>query len=289
MHFVEGYGNVDLDTEELPVGQKLLIYSVLFMAWCFFVLSVGSLVGLIYVCIRDNEVDFDMLIGLTSVSIFCAGLFLVLKYCAKHAKKRYYEVRRDTMKKLNMPIEDSTIEDMINPKYKIKFIVIVKYAVAFICGLVLLILGLCIDAMWLGAIGLSAIMITIILAQRAFRKNQYKNMTDKSLINLYEKYANDIQTALVANGLTGLGSGIATEKVNNDIQRYREKGQLIGEELQSRGYKIDFSVLNGKVIKGKSKPSVIKGAVVGGIIAGKTGAIVGAMHEMNKNNKNNKK
>ena len=33
-----------------------------------------------------------------------------------------------------------------------------------------------------------------------------------------------------------------------------------------RGYKIDFSVLNGKVIKGKSKPSVIKGAVVGGII-----------------------
>ena len=128
-------------------------------------------------------------------------------------------------------------------------------------------------------------MITFIFLQRAFRENQYKNMTDKSLINLFEKYANDIQTALVANGLTGLGSGIATEKVNNDIKRYREKGTLIGKELESRGYEIDYSVLNGEVIRGKSKPSVIKGAIVGGIIAGKTGAIVGAMHQMNKRNK----
>lgn len=285
LHFVEGYGYVDLDTEELPTGQKILINSVLFLTWCFFVLSVGTLVALIYVYLRDNRVYFDITIILISVSIFCAGLFLVLKHCAKHAKKRYYEVRRDTMKKLNMPIEDSAIEDMINPKYKTTLLIKVKYAVAFTCSFVSLIYGLCIDALWLGFIGLSALMITIILAKQTFQKNQYKNMTDKSLINLFEKYANDIQTALVANGLTGLGSGIATEKANNDIQRYREKGQLIGKELQSRGYEIDFSVLNGEVIKGKSKPSIIKGAIVGGIIAGKTGAIIGAMHEMNKDNK----
>ena len=281
MHFVEEYGNVDLDTEELPHERKVIIYSVRAVAFIFFALGIFAFWGLIHVYIRDNGIYPDLLVIFIFFGVLSIGLFIASMFCAKNIEKRYYEVRRDTMKKLNMPVED-----IINHKYKMKFLAKAKYAVAFICCLVLLIWGLVIDVMWLGAIGLLTIMVTIFLAQRAFRKNKYKNMPDKALINLFEKYANDIQTALVANGLTGLGSGIATEKVNNDIQSYREKGILIGEELESRGYKVDYSSLDGKVRKGQSKPSVIKGAIVGGIIAGKTGAIIGAMHEMNKSNKN---
>ena len=81
---------------------------------------------------------------------------------------------------------------------------------------------------------------------------------------------------------------MATDKVNADIQDYREKGTLIGRELELRGYKIDYSVLDGKVIKGKNKSNfskALKGAIVGGVIAGDVGAVIGATYAINKDKK----
>ncbi len=155
-------------------------------------------------------------------------------------------------------------------------------------ALISLIVGIINDIFLLSGFGLLFGMIVAIIGIRKVRIFTYSNMTDQELINEFHKCANDIYTALsVANGLTGLGSQMATDKVNADIQDYREKGTLIGRELELRGYKIDYSVLEGKVTKGKSKSKsdfakMIKGAVVGGIIAGDVGAVIGANYEMNK-------
>lgn len=156
-------------------------------------------------------------------------------------------------------------------------------------ALMSLIVGVINDIFLLSGFGLIFGMIVAIIGIREVRSFKYSNMTDQQLKNEFHKCANDIYTALsVANGLTGLGSGMATDKVNADIQDYREKGTLIGRELELRGYKIDYSVLEGKVTKGKSKSDfakMIKGAVVGGIIAGDVGAVIGANYAMNKDKK----
>ena len=156
-------------------------------------------------------------------------------------------------------------------------------------ALMSLIVGVINDIFLLSGFGLLFGMIVAIIGIRELRSFKYSNMTDQQLKNEFHKCANDIYTALsVANGLTGLGSQMATDKVNADIQDYREKGTLIGRELELRGYKIDYSVLDGKVIKGKNKSNfskALKGAIVGGVIAGDVGAVIGATYAINKDKK----
>lgn len=155
-------------------------------------------------------------------------------------------------------------------------------------SIIILIVGLANDMMWLSGIGLLVGIVTGILLQNELRINTYQKMSDEKLISLYQEYAHKIQTALsVGGGLTGVGSTTATNKINSDIDSYREKGNLIGSILVERGYTVNFDLLNGKVTKGKSNSDlskIIKGAVVGGIIAGDVGAVIGAAHAINKNN-----
>lgn len=159
---------------------------------------------------------------------------------------------------------------------------------AILVSLIILIAGLANDMMWLSGIGLLVGIVAGILLQEEVRTNTYQKMSDEKLISLYQEYAHKIQTALsVGGGLTGVGSTTATNKVNSDIDSYREKGKLIGSILVERGYTVNFDLLNGKVTKGKSNSDlskIIKGAVVGGIIAGDVGAVIGAAHAINKNN-----
>ena len=158
-------------------------------------------------------------------------------------------------------------------------------SVAMIVSIALVVIGLSNDIMWLAGIGLLGACVTFLFVQTAWRANRYQKMSDERLIELFQKYATDIQTAL---SVGGGHSAIVTKKVNSDIQNYREKGTLIGSILEDRGYTVNYSVLSGEVRQGKSKSdigAIIKGAVVGGIIAGDVGAVIGAAHAMNKNNK----
>jgi hypothetical protein len=168
---------------------------------------------------------------------------------------------------------------------KIIFILITVMVVS----IAIVMIGVVNDMMWLGCIGLLSACVAGIFMVRAWRTKRYRKMSDERLIELFQKYATDIQTTLsVCGGLTGLGSTMATNKANSDIRSYREKGELIGAVLEERGYTVNYSVLSGEVSKGKSKSdigAIIKGAVVGGIIAGDVGAVIGAAHAMNKNNK----
>lgn len=119
-------------------------------------------------------------------------------------------------------------------------------------------------------------------------KNKYSTMSDERLIELYKECANNIDAlASGGSGLKGAFSTAATNSINNKIQEYRNKGEMIGDILVSRGYKVDFSVLNATATKGKSdiSKSVIGSAIVGGMIAGSTGAIVGAINAANNNKK----
>lgn len=166
---------------------------------------------------------------------------------------------------------------------------IIIMGIIIIVSLTVLVVGLVSDMMWLSGIGLLVGIVIGILLQGELRTDAYQKMSDEKLINLYQEYAHKIQTALsVGNGLTGAGSTAATNKINSDIANYREKGNLIGSILVERGYTVNFNLLNGKVTKGKSNSDltkIIKGAVTGGIIAGNVGAVIGAAHAINKNNK----
>lgn len=117
----------------------------------------------------------------------------------------------------------------------------------------------------------------------------YENKTDKELIEDFKNCATKVQSELsTGGGMVGLGARTATNAVNNRIEKARAEGELIASILTARGYKVDISVLQGNVTKGKSNSdiaNVIKGAVVGGVIAGDVGAIVGAAHAMKKNEK----
>ena len=165
---------------------------------------------------------------------------------------------------------------------------VIIMGVVIIASLTILFVGLVNDMMWLSGIGLLVGIVTGILLTEELRTDAYQKMSDEQLIKLYQDYAHKIQTALsVGGGLTGVGSTIATNKINGDIDGYREKGNLIGSILVERGYTVNFDLLKGKVTKGKSNSDltkIIKGAVVGGIIAGDVGAVIGAAHAINKNN-----
>ena len=179
------------------------------------------------------------------------------------------------------------VRRITTPKKKMSSnLLILIFSIMMVVCIAIVMIGVINDIMWLGCIGLLGACATFIFAQRAWRTKRYRKMSDKRLIELFQEYATNIQTSLsVANGLTGIGSRLATDKVNMDIQNYREKGELIGAVLEERGYTVNYSVLTGKVSKGKSQSSVIKGAVIGGIVAGNVGTVIGAVHEMNKNNK----
>ena len=126
------------------------------------------------------------------------------------------------------------------------------------------------------------IVCVAISAEKSHRK--YDAMSDKELKKLYKECVENInERASRGSGLTGAGSTIATDKINSEIDTYRIKGKTIGEILISRGYKVDLSVLDKKAVKGGGKKSVVGRAVVGGIIAGPTGAIVGAIDAASKN------
>lgn len=119
------------------------------------------------------------------------------------------------------------------------------------------------------------------------RHNKSVEKTDQELIAEYDECAQAIAN-LAANGqgINGPLSNTTVTVVNGKISDLREKGRIIGNTLVSRGYEVDFSALDGKVYKKTSsqEKSVIGSAVVGGIIAGPTGAIVGAIHAADKNN-----
>lgn len=125
------------------------------------------------------------------------------------------------------------------------------------------------------------------------KKEENNFRTDEELIAEFKECATYIQTmAQGASGLKGVGSRMATNSVNDKIAKKREIGESVAEELISRGYKVDTSVLMQNAVRAKSKSNLAKiigAAVVGGVIAGDVGAIIGAAYEINKNtNKNNK-
>lgn len=116
----------------------------------------------------------------------------------------------------------------------------------------------------------------------------YKEMTDKELIRDFEHCADEINLILsTCGGLHGLGSTFATNKANSDMDYYKKIGTRVADELASRGYTIDRTILNaGHVHKAYStRKSIIGGAIAGGIIAGGPGAIVGALNAMDKNSR----
>ena len=117
----------------------------------------------------------------------------------------------------------------------------------------------------------------------------YESKTDKELIDAFKNCATKVQLELSAGGgMVGFGARTATNAVNKRIEKARTEGEIIASILTARGYKVDTSVLQGMVTKGKANSdvaNVIKGAVVGGVIAGDVGAIVGAAHAMKKNEK----
>ena len=115
--------------------------------------------------------------------------------------------------------------------------------------------------------------------------NALKSMTDEELKKEFMRCAELLDHfSTNGNGLTGLGSTYATNRINDKIVMYQNIGRNCAEELASRGYTVDISVLNvGSVSKGRSKKSVIGNAIVGGLVAGAPGAIVGAIHALDKN------
>jgi len=234
------------------------------------IVGLGGVVGSVYgmIAVETEYGDMFFMLFLFSCIWIGCGIWFITLYRKEKAKE----------------MEQTNVH-----KKKINLGKIFIFWFLLYIALMSLIVGIINDIFLLSGFGLLFGMIVAIIGIRKVRIFTYSNMTDQQLINEYHKYANDIYTALsVANGLTGLGSGMATDKVNADIQGYREKGTLIGRELELRGYKIDYSVLEGKVTKGKSKSDfakMIKGAVVGGIIAGDVGAVIGANYEMNKDKK----
>ena len=142
----------------------------------------------------------------------------------------------------------------------------------------------------LGCLGFACVCGAGAAYQIISKKRRIAKMSDEELIKEYDSLVHKIElTTSTCNGLKGLGSNMATNTANNDIIEYRNQGKKIGAELESRGYSVNYTLLNGSVAKSSSNTkSVTKSAIVGGIIAGETGAIIGAMDAINKNNQNQK-
>ena len=142
----------------------------------------------------------------------------------------------------------------------------------------------------LGCLGFACVCGAGAAYQIISKKSRISKMSDEELIKEYDSLVHKIElTTSTCNGLKGLGSNMATNTANNDIIESRNQGKKIGAELESRGYSVNYTLLNGSVAKSSSNTkSVTKSAIVGGIIAGETGAIIGAMDAINKNNQNQK-
>ena len=133
-----------------------------------------------------------------------------------------------------------------------------------------------------------AFMLISIAGQENYRKKA-STKSDEELIKEYEELTNKISIeAYTGSQCKGIGSTAAVDACNNRIQSYKEKAMIVAVELEKRGYTVDRNAMNGQAVKKSSgKASVVGRAVVGGIIAGPTGAIVGAASAIDKNQKNN--
>ena len=112
-----------------------------------------------------------------------------------------------------------------------------------------------------------------------------KKKSDQDLINEYYAIVKAIQSRSGID-FRGATAGHFSRKMNEEIGKYQDRGKTIATELTSRGYKVNTNLLKA-VPAGKAgaKGDILKGAIVGGIIAGAPGAVIGAMHENNKNKK----
>ena len=112
-----------------------------------------------------------------------------------------------------------------------------------------------------------------------------KKKSDQDLINEYYAIVKAIQSRSGID-FRGATAGHFANKMNEEIGKYQDRGKTIATELTYRGYKVNTDLLKA-VPAGKTgaKGDVIKGAIIGGIIAGAPGAVIGAMHENNKNKK----
>ena len=124
------------------------------------------------------------------------------------------------------------------------------------------------------------------------KREVYSKTPDEELIREFDELVDKIGNEVaIAINCKGVGSNMAVDACNNRIRKYRETGMMVAEELQKRGYTVNCNALNGTARKAAStgNSNVIKSAVVGGIIAGGPGAVVGAVHAMDKNNQQNNK
>ena len=134
---------------------------------------------------------------------------------------------------------------------------------------------------------LAIIIIIIQCAMRNSYKSESTKKSDEVLINEYVDLTNKIAAeAFIGSQRRGIGSNSARDACNDRIRSYRDKAEILADILESRGYKVDRSRMNGVATKPSSgKASVVKHAAVGGVIAGPVGAIVGAASAIDKNNR----
>lgn len=118
--------------------------------------------------------------------------------------------------------------------------------------------------------------------------NPHAKKSDEELIIEYNKLTRKIAAEVRAGSrCQGIGSRAAVTACNNRIDSYRMSAESIAKELERRNYKVDRSLMNGHAVRQESgSASVVGRAVVGGIIAGPTGAIIGAASAIDKNQKN---
>ena len=132
---------------------------------------------------------------------------------------------------------------------------------------------------------LVAVCAIVVIAQAKAEDSALKSSTDQQLINEYLDIVEKIQSRSGID-FRGATAGHFARKMNEEIGKYQDRGKTIATELTSRGYKVNTNLLKA-VPAGKAgaKGDILKGAIVGGIIAGAPGAVIGAMHENNKNKK----
>lgn len=132
------------------------------------------------------------------------------------------------------------------------------------------------------------VILVTALKQDRYEKNT-KVKSDEELIKEYEELTDRIaREAYAGSKCQGIGSNAAVNATNSRIEDLKMKAATVASELSSRGYTVDRSKMNGQAVKKSSgKASVVGRAVAGGIIAGPTGAIIGAASAIDKNQKNN--
>ena len=138
-------------------------------------------------------------------------------------------------------------------------------------------------------LGIFLVSMLISVAKQESYDKKTKEKSDEELIKEYEDLTNKIAAeAYAGSKCQGVGSTAAVNACKDRIANYKQKALTVAIELEKRGYTVDRDAMNGQAIKKSSgKASVVGRAVVGGIIAGPTGAIVGAASAIDKNQKDN--